>query len=156
MKFNEFCEAVKEEYLKRFPTSLCNVRLFNCLGKSILIDCYLASDSKECINRLFANDIFKVKADIVLPDKFDINNDDLPEKMTIKWLSHCYFIVPENDYFAYGKRNISARSTSGKPEKLVKDFGKFFDRLEKSVKEDLSNEKIHKGHLKLVVGKLTK
>lgn len=155
MKFQEFSENVQREYAKRFPHSKCSVKVFDNLGKSALIDCYLAGDSKECIHGYWDNDIFKIKANIDFPKTFDRCNDELPENLTIEWYSHCYFIKPETSYTAYGMRNISVRKTSGKPEKLVKDFGKFFDRLKKSVVEDYKIGKIHENHLALVRTRLT-
>ena len=154
MKLNEFKNEIKKEYGEHFPNSLCTVEVHKFMSKLVSIHFYLASSKNECSYGYLGNDMFNVHICIDLPDGFNEELNDLPEKLTMKYFSNSYLIKPENQYSAYGSKTVSARKTYGKPEKLVKDIGKFIDRLDKSVRDDLIAGRVHKDHVKLLKSKL--
>lgn len=149
MKYNEFKDRIKEEYAKRFPESLANVYIFKCLGlQDICINCYLAANQKEEISGYFENDMFSVRLSVELPKigKFDAETDELPRTLRLKWSTSSVATRPEVPWMVYGRQSIPFRMTSGSPEKLISAFGKYVDRLKKTVVEIRKDGKLDDSH----------
>lgn len=153
MKYREFAEKLKEEYNRRFPKSMCAVNLYNSLGCSIFVNCYLAGGKSEFINGISQNDMFHVGFYISLPENF--NEDmELPENLVMEGNGNYYMIKPEISYLAFSQRKIPYRKTTGTPQKLISATGKFYDKLLVAVKADMKNRNIHKEHSALLAEKL--
>lgn len=155
MKFNEFADGIRKEYAKQFPNSLCDVRPYKCFGRYITICCYLAANKDECAHGYMENDLFKISFQIELPDKFDFENDDLPEIMSLKNLASRYLTKPENQFLCYSHKNVKYRLTKGNADKLIKAFGKFVDRLHAELQEEIKSDNIHDNHIKLLTEKMS-
>lgn len=146
MKFEELKNEIKERYAEIFAGA-CVVRKYACLGKHIVIDCYLGEAQGGTISD---NDMLKVSFNIDLPDNFNYDTDELPEKLTMEsWHNH-YLIEPENKYLAYGSRKVPYRKTTGTPEKLITATAKFFKKMYNLIREDYDKGNIHKNYIKVV------
>ena len=60
MKFVDFKNNLKNDFLKVFPNSTIKVVAHNNLYKSIYIDLYFANKTEELSNGYLANDMFKI------------------------------------------------------------------------------------------------
>lgn len=154
MKFAEFAENIKEVYNGKFAHSACMVRPYRCLGKSIVIDCYLAENLGECANGIAGNDMFKISFCIGLPDNFNYETDELEESLVMQCWGNNYLVKPENQYLCYGRRKVAYRKATGTAEKLVTVFGKFVDKLHAQLLEDLNSGNVHENHEALVKQKI--
>lgn len=146
MKFEEFKNEIKEKYAEKF-SGTCVVKKYVCLGKSIVIDCYLGEAQTGAISD---NDMLKVSFNIGLPDKFDYDNDELPEQMTMESWNNHYLINPENQYLTYSSRKVPYRKTTGDAEKLIATAAKFFNKMYNLIREDYDNGNIHKNYIRIV------
>lgn len=140
MKFTEFSDKVIAAYMEKFPTGYCKVSKYICLGRSITIDMYLSGKSdKHSVPTMGDNDMFHVCFAIELPDRFDYEADELPDKMTLENWSRFYLLKPDSPYMAFGKRIIHFRKTTGTAEKLIPYIGKFIENLHEDVKSDYNS-----------------
>ena len=156
MKYREFKERVQEEYRKILPESSCLVRVYNCLGKSITIDCYLAGKVEELPHGIAGNDMFRIGFIFNLPDNFNKEEDELPQEILMEALKKSYRIKPENQYMYCSSKNLSYRKTKGDAEKIIKTIGKFFAKLQQSLEEDLAAGNIHPDNIELLKEKMNK
>ncbi len=154
MKFTEFKENLQEIYASHLPHSMVSVEEYHGLGKSITIRCYVAGKKDEFAFGIAQNDLLSVLIDIVLPDYFDFENDDLPENMKPNKLESSYLLVPEVSYMAYGRRKISARIPGGNAEKCLKSFDKYIGKVVEMLKEDYAAGKIPQDKRALLEKKL--
>lgn len=154
MKINEFKDRIEKVYHGKFAESAAVVKGAKCLGRYITIDLYLADNSKEVFNGYMINDMFKITLWIDLPDKFDFENDELPETMTMRAVKNSYAIKPESKYLYCELKRVAYRKTAGDAEKLIKTFGKFVDRLYSQVVEDLNNGNAHENYVELLKKKI--
>ena len=155
MKFNEFAEKIQHEYAVQFPNSRCSVSPYKGFGRYINICCYLAANKEECAHGYWENDMFKIQFQIELPNKFDFENEHLPEMMAMENLASRYLTKPENQYMCYGHKNVKYRLTRGNGDKLIKSFGKFVDRLYAGLMEEIESDNIHDNHIKLLTEKMS-
>lgn len=153
MKFAEFKDAVKDAYKKYFPESQANVRIFNCLGKALTIDCFLAGDLSEIANSIPGNDMFWVQMWIDLPKDYNKEND-LPDTLVMEWQRSSVAKKPEQKYLAYGAEKVKYRKVSGDAKKIVKALDKYFSRLHDTVVNLRNNDLIHEEFADLVNQKI--
>lgn len=146
MKFEEFKNRIQEKYTENF-SGACVVRKYICLGKSIVIDCYMGEAQTGTISD---NDMLKVAFNISLPDNFNYDTEELPEKMVMESWNNYYLIKPEDNYLAYSTRKIPYRKATGTAEKLVEVAAKFFDKMYASIREDYTSGNIHDNYIKVV------
>lgn len=154
MKFAEFSEKINAEYAKRFPGSMCYVNLYGCFGKSIDIAFYLAESKDELSNGYLENDMFRCSLTVPLPNKFNVDTDELPDVMTMEKTGNHFNIKPENEYMCYGVHTVNFRKTNGNSEKLIVAAGKFMDKILDAVLEAYKNGKIHPNYLAMVERKI--
>ena len=134
MKFEEFKKEIEAVYNGKFSNSLCECKIFRCLGRSLTIDCYLAADKRECNNGYFENDIFSVSFMAYMPDDWT-EADELPEVVEFKALKSTIKTAPEVEYFYCGYEKIAYRKTKTTPEKFIQTFKKYVDRLHTALLE---------------------
>lgn len=146
MKFEEFKTEIKSKYAENF-NGACAVRKYVCLGKSIVIDCYLAGEQEGTISD---NDMLKVSLNIGLPDNFNYDADELPEKMIMIAWNNSYLIKPEEKYLAFSRRKIPYRKTTGTADKLIQAAAKFFNRMYTLIREDYNSGNIHDNYIEAV------
>lgn len=146
MKFEEFKTEIKGKYAENF-NGACVVRKYVCLGKSIVIDCYLGEAQTGTISD---NDMLKVAFNISLPDNFNYDTDELPEKLIMVAWNNSYLIKPEDDYLAYSTRKIPYRKATGTAEKLVEVAAKFFNKMYTLIREDYTSGNIHDNYTEVV------
>jgi len=149
MKFNEFKEKIENEFDGRFNQSLCSCRIFRCLGKSITIDCKLGKDASEWNNGIAMNDLMHVSFIIALPDGW-AEEDELPEILVMESSEHEIKTKPENDILYCDYKRISYRRTAGNPEKIVKTFGKFVEKLHEAVMSEYQSDNLLDYDMKLI------
>ena len=153
MIIKEFLNQIEGSYSKYFTNSKCSARLYKGLGRSIVIDCYLANNLNEVANRIAENDMLSISFWIHnLPKDADLETE-LPEDAVITNSDKSYVIKPDNTYMAYGRKTLSYRKTAGSA-KIIKSLDKFFSNLNKSLKEDIENNLICEKHLELLKEKL--
>lgn len=155
MKFYEFAEMVIGKYEEKFPESMCKVREYKCIGKSIVIDCFLSGKNSgiNC-SGVASNDMFKICFNISLPDKFNFETEELPENLELIAWQNTYLINPENKYLCYESRKIPFRKTKGDAKKIIVVLEKFFEKLYISVLEDIKHGNIHKNYTEIVAEKV--
>jgi len=141
MKFAEFKQHIENTYNALFHASKCRCMIYNCFGKSITIDCWLAEKTEECPNNIPANDMFHISFIIDLPKDWQ-DDDDMPDNMTMKAYAKDIKIKPENPMFYCDRKTISFRKTSGNAEKLMQTFSNFVIRLFKAVMEEYKNDNL--------------
>lgn len=146
MKFEEFKTEIKGKYAENF-NGACVVRKYVCLGKSIVIDCYLGEAQTGTISD---NDMLKVTFNISLPNNFDYDTDELPEKLIMESWNNYYLIKPEDDCLAYSTRKIPYRKTTGTAEKLIQAAAKFFNKMYALIREDYNSGNIHDNYIEAV------
>lgn len=152
MKFIEFKNKIEETYKQKFPASTINCQIFKCLGRSITIDCYIAADEKEVSYGIWVNDIFSVSFIIHLPDEWTEFND-LPEIMTLSSLKNGIRVKPTESYLYCNYKKPVFRKTKGDPEKIVKTFSKYVDRLYSILKDEYQAKNLLPDDMKLVRNK---
>lgn len=151
MKFAEFAAQVSGKYAEAFPASYCRVAKYLCLGKHININMYLSGKMEgKNLPMIADNDMFKISLNITLPDNFNYETDELPEKLVMECWSNTYLVKPEIVYLAYGSRKIPYRKTTGTAEKMVATVGKFIEKLHQMVSDDLRAGNIHENFLAMV------
>ena len=146
MKFEEFKNRIQEKYAENF-SGACVVRKYICLGKSIIIDCYMGEAQTGTISD---NDMLKVAFNISLPDKFNYDTDELPENLIMESWNNYYLIKPEDDYLAFSTRKIPYRKSTGTAEKLIGTAAKFFDKMYALIREDYASGNIHDKYTEVV------
>ncbi len=150
MKFDEFAHNIVSAYSKRFPGGYCRVAKYVCFGKSITIDMYLSSkETGKSTSVMGDNDMFKICLNVSLPDKFNYESDELPEKVTMESWSNHYLVKPELPYMAYSSRKVPYRKTTGAAEKLIATAEKFMDRLHDMIVEDLAAGNVHENFIRI-------
>lgn len=155
MKFEEFKKEVQNAYAGKFPKSRCVIKPYVCFGSYIAIDCFLAENLREVPHQIAENDMFEISFLIDMPEKFNFKLDELPEEMTMKNLKRAYVIAPKNSYLYCDYRKIPYRKTSGDAKKMIAIIEKFFDKLDKLVREDKANGKIHNTYKTILPEKLS-
>lgn len=154
MTFNEFRNKLVEIYYSKFPNSLCSVRLYKVLGRSIVIDCFLANDKSELSGGYWQNDMFKISFWIHnMPNDFEVD-DVLPNVMTMTNDSSQILIVPENSYLAYDSVKVPFRKTVGNADKLISAFKKYVNRLYDTVNQQITEGNIHNNFENIVNAKI--
>ena len=153
MKVLDFLQETQKEYNRRLPDSRCHAYLSQMLGTHIVISCYLSANSKECANGIINNDMLNLTYYIDLPKGLTVN-DELPQEITFELWDNSYRIKPQNKYLAFSSQKLSFRKTKGTPEKILKTFGKNFDKLKEMLSSDLNNGLIHENHVTLLTEKL--
>lgn len=156
MKFAEFAEKVGVAYMEKFPAGYCKVSKYICLGRSITIDMYISGKSdKHNAPTMGHNDMFHVCLAIELPDRFDYETDELPDKMTLESWCRFYLLKPDSPYMVYSKRVLRFRKTTGDAEKLVSYIGKFISNLHEAVQMDYNSGMICDEYMNAVSENLT-
>ena len=155
MLFTEFKGKIESVYKAVFPNSRCSCSVWKCLGKSICIDCYFTKDNSECTHGIIDNDMFRIKFMIGLPDKFNEETEELPNDLAMKALQNSFRTKPIEACFWCSYKKVPYRLTKGNPTKLCETFGKFIDRLYKSICEEKDNNNIHRNDEKLISEKIT-
>lgn len=154
MTFEEFKEKMEEVYHSKFPDSLCSVKLIKMLGRAIVINCFLANDKSECPHGYFDNDMFKICFWIHdMPRDFEVT-DIMPETLTLTNSSSQMFIVPPNNFYAYGSVKIPFRKVTGNADKIIATFTKYVDKLYSIVNQQISENKIHYSYIDIVNNKI--
>lgn len=153
MKFREFQKRVQESYKGKFAHSLCDCYIFKGLGKSIVIDCYLAAGKHEFINGICQNDMFRISFWISLPDGWN-EQEDLPENLVMEPKGKSYAIKSENKNIHCDYRKISCRKVKGNSEKFIESLDKVFQKLHDSVVEDWKAGNIHRNFTVMVKEKI--
>lgn len=153
MKYAELKTKIEETYHNYFPESICNVKVFRCLGQMICIDCFLAKNKEELPFGYEINDMLSISFTAYLPDGFNVKEYDLPENLTYVAQSHSYKVKPESKFLAYDRKSVSYRKTTGS-EKFVKAFEKFAKRLHDSIIDDMVAGNIHDEYKEIVERKV--
>lgn len=154
MLFTEFKERIEGKYKEVFPNSRCCCRVVNCLGKSIDIHCLFTKNNKECANGIIDNDMFMVRFDIKLPNKFNEETDEMPNELVMISMDTQFRTKPESNYYWCNYKKVPYRKTRGNPAKICETFGRFVDRLYNSVCEEVNNNNIHQNDLPLIAEKI--
>lgn len=154
MLFAEFKARIEEKYQEVFPNSRCSCFIFNCLGRSISIHCYLTGSDKECAHGIIDNDMFMIRFDINLPNKFDEEAEELPDDLTMRAGMNQFRVKPDCDYLYCTYKKVPYRKTRGNAAKMCETFGRFVDRLHDSVCEEINNNNIHQNDLPLIAEKI--
>jgi hypothetical protein len=154
MLFAEFKEKIESTYKAVFPNSRCDCIVWKCLGKSICIDCYFTKEDTECAHGIIDNDMFMVKFMIGLPDKFDAETEELPNILEMRALQNSFRVKPIESCLWCSYKKVPYRKTRGNPAKLCETFGRFVNRLYKSVCEERDNNNIHQNDLPLIAEKI--
>ena len=139
-------ELFTEKYGKKLPKSLVKFTK-GILGDNttMFVSCYLAQNEKEEINGYFDNDMFNIYF------RVRKNGED---SYVLENMAKSYFIKPTSEYYAYSRRELSFRKTSGNAEKITASFDKFLDQLMNALNEDLESGNIHDNHVALLKEKL--
>ena len=147
-----FIDALKSSYAKYFPHSRCITKLsrYGCL----YINCYLAGDGHELSGGYWENDMFKIGFVIDMGRGVDATHT-IPSELVLECTSHYYFTKPDVSYVAYGSKSVPFRKVKGSPEKCLKAFEKFVERLKLAITDDLHNDVLHKNHTNLVKAKIS-
>lgn len=154
MTFREFREKMIEVYHSKFPDSKCGVRLWKGLGRSIVINCFLANSASELSGGYAENDMFNICFWIHdLPDNFEVD-DVLPDVMTMTNHNSGMLIAPESRYLAYDSVKIPYRKTTGNADKIIASFRKYVDRLYTIINQQIANGKIAKDFADIVSKKV--
>lgn len=154
MLFAEFKARIEKKYKEVFPNSRCSCFIFKCLGRSISIHCYLTGNDKECTHGIIDNDMFMIRFDINLPNKFNEETEELPNDLTMIAGMNQFRVKPDSDYLYCNYKKVPYRKTRGNPAKLCETFGRFVDRLHDSVCEEVNNNNIHQNDLPLIAEKV--
>lgn len=138
-------ELLTEIYGKKLPKSKLGISKA-CLGDDLIFaSCYLAQNEKEEINGYLDNDMFNIYF------RVRKNGED---NYILENMAKSYFIKPTSEYYAYSRRELSFRKTSGNAEKITASFDKFLDQLMNALNEDLESGNIHNNHIELLKEKL--
>ena len=142
MTFQDFKNNIENVYHNKFENSAVTCRIFKCLGsRSISISCYMAANNKECISGIPANDMMRISFFISLPNTW--NKDcPLPDNLTLRCDSKNIKVKPENEILYCSTKKVSYRKTSGDPDKLIKSFKRFVDRLYEAVEAEYRAENL--------------
>ena len=141
MTFEQFRNDMKTAYTKKFDKSFCDVTIYNCLGKSLVVTCHLASDNSECVSNIVQNDMIQVMLSIDLPRDWK-DGDELPDNMTMKAIKRNIKTKSAEAYLYCDYRPISFRKVTGGAEKMIASFEKFVDRLYKAVMEEYEKDNL--------------
>jgi hypothetical protein len=154
MTFNDFRDKLVEIYHSKFPNSLCSVRLYKVLGRSIVIDCFLANNKSELSGGYWENDMFKICFWIHdLPNDFEMT-DTLPETMVLTNHNSHVLIKPQSKYLAYDSVKIPFRKTTGNANKIIATFKKYVDKLYDIVNQQIAEDNIHSSFINIVNDKI--
>jgi len=140
-------ELFTEKYGKKLPKSLLKFTKGIFGDDTMFVSCYLAQNEKEEINGYLDNDMFNIYFKV---KKYGENN------YVLENMAKSYFIKPTSKYYAYSRRELSFRKTSGDAEKITASFEKFLERLMDALNEDLENGNMHDNHIELLKEKLGK
>ena len=148
MKIKEFNKKVVECYGKYFDGSLCDSKIYTCLGKSLYIQCYLANNEKECAFGYFDNDPLKIKFNINLSD--DVTEEsELNNNLILENYCKEFYTKPSESYLCYGHKSISFRKTTGDADKIIKSLDRFFKKLHDAIIEEYNKDNLKEEHKKL-------
>lgn len=158
MKFVDFKNNLKKDFLKVFPNSTIKVVAHNNLYKSIYIDLYFANKTEELSNGYLANDMFKISFRIDTKNgEFEntINDDTiLPDNMVLKNLSNSVVISPSNDFLYCDYKKVTFRKTEGDYTKILNSLSKYFNRLHDTLIEIENDGLVHYAYKDLFAKKL--
>lgn len=158
MKVNEFLKEIEGNYNKYFTNSKCHTKLSTSLYHDIDVRCYLANNENECVNGYWENDMLSIIFSIETEEgEFpkDVNlYSDIPENLILKIHDKSYLLKSENQYLAYGRKNLSFRKTKGNSKKLINTLDKYFKKLHDELLNDIEKDNIHKDHISLLKNKI--
>lgn len=149
MKINEFKSRIESVYRGKFNHSFIRCGAYKMLGNYIGIDCYLAENLKECPHNIAKNDIMQIGFIINLPGGWT-QEDELPENLEIRCTGNAIKTKSEQKYLYCDYKRIAFRKTSGDAEKIIAAFGKFVDRLHKSIIDEYRAENLLPFDMELV------
>ena len=144
MTVGEFIDSVKRIYNQYFPGSECIAQNRKIFGQEyIQIIWYLSKDSSETAHNIRDNDMLHIAFDIDLEDNtksgevYEVtiydnsskNDRPMPDTITLNVQHKSYLTVPENSYYAYGRRSLPFRKTTGDAKKIISAFDRFVDKL---------------------------
>jgi hypothetical protein len=139
----DFMNEIKAIYAKYFPNSSCAVSFKRTIGEyNIYISCYLAKNSSEVSNGIMGNDIFHVMFDIPLTRNETSKEDAMPENIELVAYHNTIRVKPENSYMFCSSLKVPFRKTKGTPDKVLKAFDKFVQRLYNTLKEQYDNNNL--------------
>lgn len=141
MKFEQFKTEIEKAFRNKFRKSYCGCRIYDCLGKSITIDCHMAENTSECPNNISGNDMMKICLAIQLPNGWS-NSDELPENLTMESWENSIKVKPSTDYLYCDCKKASYRKTKGDAKKIIIAFEKFVDRLYNLIREEYQSENL--------------
>jgi hypothetical protein len=148
MKFTEFKNTIESKWAEKF-NGKCDIKIFKCCGKCITADFYIS----PVMNVTWLNDMLHFNLMIDLPDNFN-DDDELPEKLTLKATNNNYKIIPASTYYCYDSRRIPFRKSTGTPEKITENIGKSINKIYEMLKADISDGKIHKNHIDILLANI--
>lgn len=159
MKINEFCTKLTETYNKYFPESKCNaIFYFANVYPSISISCFLVKNASEAINEIIQNDLFSIRFTIDTQSgeftKGTTNESEISTNLKMESNAKSYTIKPTCNYLAYSSKSLSFRKTIGNPEKIIKSFDSFCQKLRESVIESYQTGLIHPNHKSIIESKI--
>jgi hypothetical protein len=158
MKTSELIVAIENTYSKHFPNSKIFVKFSTNLYSSISVRCFLAGDKNENSGGYWDNDILNVIF-MISSENFK----EFPKGVTldselgiigIENNGKSYNTKPDNQYMAFGRKELSFRRVQGNTEKIIKVLNTFFEKMKTSLQDDLKQDRIHKDHIDLVKNKL--
>ena len=169
MTVGEFIDSVKRIYNQYFPDSECIAQNRKIFGQEyIQIIWYLSKDSSETAHNIRDNDMLHIAFDIDLEDNtksgevYEVtiydnsskNDRPMPDTITLNVQHKSYLTAPENSYYAYGRRSLPFRKTTGTPQKILDTLDKYAQKLHALLESDLNDGKLHNNHTELVQRKL--
>ncbi len=169
MTVGEFINSVKTIYNKYFPDSECIAQNRKIFGQEyIQIIWFLSKDSSETAHGIRDNDMLHIAFDIDLEDNtksgevyemtiYDNsskNDKPMPATITLNVQHKSYLTAPEISYYAYGRRALPFRKTTGTPQKILDTLDKYAQKLHDLLESDLNEGKLHSNHTELVQRKL--
>lgn len=150
MKFEEFKSKIEEAYKEKFPKSTINCSIFKCLGSSITISCYIATDKTEVSNGIWDNDLFSIQFIIFLPDNWTETND-LPDMMTLEAMKNSITVKPKDRYLYCDYKKPAFRKTKeATAEKIVVAFEKYVNRLYDTLRTEYNNNNLLQRDMELI------
>lgn len=158
MKINELCLELEKTYYKYFPESKIVCGFDDSLYRCIDIKCFLAENKDEVAHGYWLNDIFNIYFMIdndgeEIDKKINIDSE-IDFSLEVECKRKSITIKPENNYMAYGSKQLKFRKTKGDGNKIINCFDKFCSQLKSELQLLLDSELIHDSHVEIVKSKL--
>lgn len=159
LRYIDFKDKIIQAYHSQFPNSWCHVKLVKCLGKSIMIDCYLElrDDSKcldDCGIDYWNNDMFQIRFWIYdIPHNISYA-DPIREDMTLTPNRSQIRLASRNSDNEYDYLEIPFTETKDTAENLINVFKEYVDKLYDIVNAQIKENNIYPNFKHLIYSKM--